>query len=75
MFLIFFQDTWTTDASLQHYLSKRSVTSDSFIVVTCYPDHGRLFDFLLTNTIRHMEYWSSAIENVNNPDLSQVQIP
>jgi len=39
---------------------------DSFIVVACYPDHGRLFHCLLTNTVRLMEYWSSAIENIRN---------
>jgi hypothetical protein len=36
----------------------------SFIGVARYPVHGRLLHCLLTSTIRYMEYWRSAVDNV-----------
>jgi len=74
VFLIFFQVTWTTDALLQD-CQRVNVLYDSFIVVACYPDHGRLFHCLLTNTIRHMEYWRSAIENTTNWTFLKFKLP
>jgi hypothetical protein len=37
---------------------------DGLIGVARYPDHGRLLRWLLTSTIRRMEYWRSAVDNV-----------
>jgi len=37
---------------------------DSFIGVTCSPDHGKLLRFRLTSTRKHMEYWRSAVDKV-----------
>jgi hypothetical protein len=37
---------------------------DSFIGVAHYPDHGRLLHCLLTNTIKHTEYWRNAADKV-----------
>jgi hypothetical protein len=37
---------------------------DSFSGVTRYPDHGKLLHCHLTSTIKHMEYWRSAVDKV-----------
>jgi len=37
---------------------------DSFIGVAHYPEHVRLLHCLLTSTIKHMEYWRSAVDKV-----------
>jgi hypothetical protein len=37
---------------------------DSFIGVAHYPEHVRLLHCLLTSTIKHMEYWRSAVDMI-----------
>jgi len=37
---------------------------DSFIGVARSPDHGSLLHCFLTSTIKHMEYWRSAVGKV-----------
>ena len=37
---------------------------DSVIVVARYPDNGRFLHCLLSSTIKCMDYWRSAVDNV-----------
>jgi hypothetical protein len=54
MIVIFFQVTWTKDASLQHFVIEVDDLFNSFIVVTHYPYHGTHLHCLLSSTIRQM---------------------
>ena len=49
--------------------------SDSFIGVTHCLDHGRLLHSLLTCTIKHMEYWRSAVDTVLYDMVCVIYIP